>query len=68
MNEDHSERQAIAYAFDWQPINAAIDGIAHGAGIESDAAWDAIKEAIGLAALAAQCIDEQGKGIALEPH
>lgn len=63
-----SLRASIENALEWPPINGGIDELAHTAGIEPEAAWDIIKEAISLGTLPAQCLDDRGERTPLEPH
>jgi hypothetical protein len=61
-------RESIDTALAWQPINSAIEDLARATGIEREAAWETIKEAISLGTLPAQCFDDRGERTPLEPH
>lgn len=63
-----SERGSIETALAWLPIGSAIEALAHATGIEREAAWGTIKEAISLGALPAQGFDDRGERTRLEPH
>ena len=69
MGGDRSDlRAAIEGALDSCPINHAIERLAAAANIDLDSAWNAIKRAISLGTLPAQCIDDCGERIALASH
>jgi hypothetical protein len=61
-------REALEQSIGWCSLDRAIQTIGECRGVHPEEAWKCIKQWISLDSLPAQCIDDRGERVRLEPH